>query len=335
MHLTPKRTPGRWLRALGTLVAMHVTVGCGRTSVGIVARDSGAPNADGGLPRVDAAQRPDAPAQRPDATAREDRPCPMPRVRSRMRTCLASTPARTTRGGRRTLRTTRRRRGTPPPHPDARSDGGADSALASPPALCQIAIQCDKTIPNEPKIACAFSLADGQGVSEFDDHAGVELHGRSSLSFPKKNYSIELRDATGATKATDLLQMGKESDWILDGMWADRSLMRNAMAFDTFRDLGGPHYAAKGRYCRLTLNGNAQGIYRLEEKIKRDDDCVVIAADDGTGHSFVIKQDSGGAAKLSVGDESNWELVYPNQEKATAAQLGGRTGLVERARHGA
>ena len=87
--------------------------------------------------------------------------------------------------------------------------------------------------------------------------------------------------------------------------------------------LGGLHYAAEGRYCTLTLNGKAQGLYRLEEKIKRDDDRVVIAADDGTGKSFVIKQDSGGAAMLSIGDESHWELVYPNQEKATTAQLAG------------
>ncbi len=206
---------------------------------------------------------------------------------------------------------------------DARPDAGPDAPPTPPPALCQIAIRCDKTIPNEPKITCTFSLADGQGVSEFDDHAGVELHGRSSLTFPKKNYSIELRDATGATKPTDLLQMGKESDWILDGMWADRSFMRNALVFDAFRDLGGLHYAAEGRYCTLTLDGKAQGIYRLEEKIKRDDDCVVIAADDGTGKSFIIKQDSGGAAMLSIGDESHWELVYPNQEKATPAQLAG------------
>ena len=151
-----------------------------------------------------------------------------------------------------------------------------DAGPAPPPALCRMAMTCNKTIPNDPKITCTFSLADGAGVTEFDDHIGVELHGRSSLTFPKKNYSIELRDATGATKATDFMGMGKESDWILDGMWADRSLMRNALVFDAFRELGGLHYAAKGRWCTLDLNGKPQGIYRVEEKIKRDDDRVVL-----------------------------------------------------------
>ncbi len=201
--------------------------------------------------------------------------------------------------------------------------GASDGPRATPPALCQMALNCNHPIPNDPKITCTFSLADGQGGTEFDDHVGIELHGRTSLDFPKKNYSIELRDATGATKATDLLGMGKESDWILDGMWADRSLMRNALIFDAFRDLGGLHDAAKGRWCTLALNGQAQGIYRLEEKIKRDDDRVVLTEDDGTGKSFIIKQDSDGKATLSIGEENHWQLVYPNQDKATTAQIAG------------
>ncbi len=317
MRLAPKRPADRWLHAISVLAALQVTAGCGRSGVGTVARDNGWRTADAGQPRgdpptgrVDADQRPDVAAIHLDASAHEDGRLPdAARSAPDAHAPAADAPAHDAGGA-------------PDGGRDGRSDGGTD-APAAPPALCQIAIDCDKAIPNEPKITCALSLADGQGVSQFADHAGVELHGRSSLTFPKKNYSIELRDATGASKPTDLLQMGKESDWILDGMWADRSLMRNALAFDAFRELGGLHYAAKGRYCRVSLNGKAQGIYRLEEKIKRDDDRVAIAADDGTGQSFVIKQDSGGVATLSVGDESHWQLVYPNQEKATSAQLAG------------
>lgn len=308
---------GRWSRGLGWAVAALLVAGCGypegttRAAPGapLPAHDAGPdraepPRADGGA--ADASREPAVDAGRADA--------------GRGRTEGAG-------GGR-----TEAGEGTPPARDagramDAGQSTGAgpatDAGLAPPPALCRMAIRCDQSIPNEPKIACAFSLADGAGVTELDDHAGVELHGRSSLSFPKKNYSIELRDTTGATKATDLLGMGKGSDWILDGLWADRSLMRNALVFDAFRDLGGLHYAARGRWCTLDLNGQPQGIYRVEEKIKRDDDRVVLTADDGTGKSFIIKQDSRGAAMLSVGEESNWELVYPNQDKASSAQLAG------------
>jgi hypothetical protein len=192
-----------------------------------------------------------------------------------------------------------------------------------PPQLCQMTMNCDGEIPNEPKVTCTFSLTDGQGVTEFDDHAQVELHGRSSLGFPKKNYSIELRDAAGANKATDLLGMGQESDWILNGMWADRSLMRNALIYDAFRALGDGHDSAKGRYCTLSLNGEALGVYRLEERIKRDPGRVDISADDGTGKSFIIKQESGGVAILQIGQEQHWKIVYPNQDRASSEQIAG------------
>jgi hypothetical protein len=265
----------------------------------------------------------DAPAAASDATGGHDGGRPAQPVPDGGRDAMASESARDARPG-----DARADAPADAPPGDGRvdaapADARADAAPVPLPALCQIAIRCNKSIPDEPKITCTFSLTDGQGVSEFDDHAGVELHGRSSLSFPKKNYSIELRDATGAAKPADLLHMGKESDWILDGMWADRSLMRNALVFDAFRDLGGQHYAAEGRFCTLSLNDSPQGIYRLEQKIKRDDDRVVIAADDGTGKSFIIKQDSGGTARLSIGEEDHWELVYPNQDKATSAQIAG------------
>jgi hypothetical protein len=204
--------------------------------------------------------------------------------------------------------------------------GGAGAAVVGagpPPRLCALSLHCDREIVDTPKILCAFAVTDGMGTTTFADHAGVELHGRSSLHFPKKNYSIELRDAVDTDKPTDLLGMGKESDWVLDGMWADRSLMRNALVYDAFRELGGARYASEGRYCTLSLDDQPQGIYRLLEKVKRDDDRVAIAADDGSGKSFIIKQDDGGLATLAIGLQSHWQLVYPKQDTASSAQLAG------------
>ena len=318
---------GPWSRGLGWAAAALLIVGCGHPegSTGatgpLPAHDAGSTSAEpprGDAGSVDAHREPTADAGRADAGHGQ----------------VAATDAGHADAG----------QGLPPAHDAGRATdagramdagrgmdasqamdagGATDAGPAAPPALCRMAITCDKTIPNDPKITCTFTLADGAGVTEFDDHIGIELHGRSSLTFPKKNYSIELHDAAGDDEATDLLGMGKESDWILDGMWADRSLMRNALIFDAFRDLGGLHYAPKGRWCTLDLNGQPQGLYRVEEKIKRDDDRVVLTADDGTGKSFIIKQDSGGTATLSIGEESHWELVYPNQDKATSAQLAG------------
>jgi hypothetical protein len=207
------------------------------------------------------------------------------------------------------------------------SDGGshgdgAEQELDTPaPVLCQLALQCDQEIGDEPKTDCALRVQDGAGLVVYDDRAGVERRGRSSQSYDKPSYSLELRDGGGAEQPSNLLGMGAESDWILDGLWIDRSLVRNELIFALFRGFG--RWAPRGRYCELALNGEPRGIYRLGERIKRDDDRIDLPDDDGTGQSFVIKQDSEGAVHWDVGEERSWKLIYPNQDRATEAQRRG------------
>jgi hypothetical protein len=117
---------------------------------------------------------------------------------------------------------------------------------------------------------------------------------------------------------------------VLDGSWADRSFSRNALVFDSFRDLRMEDWAPQSRLCTLSLNEKPQGIYRLVEKIKRDDDRVSVAADDGTGSSFVIKQDGDGVLTLQIGLESKWQLIYPKQDSATSAQRAGVQAFLDK-----
>jgi hypothetical protein len=199
---------------------------------------------------------------------------------------------------------------------------GAAQELETPaPLLCQIDLQCDQDIGDEPKIDCALRVLDGEGATIYDGRAGVERRGRSSQGYDKPNYGLELRDDGGAEQPTNLLGMGGESDWILDGLWIDRSLVRNELVFALFRSVG--RWAPRGRYCELALNDEPRGIYRLGERIKRDDDRIDLPDDDGTGQSFVIKQDEEGALHWDVGEERNWKLIYPNQDRATEAQRRG------------
>ena len=200
-------------------------------------------------------------------------------------------------------------------------DGAAQELDTPAPALCQIALQCDQSIGDEPKIDCALSVMDSEGAAIYDDRAGIERRGRTSQGYDKPSYGLELRDPSGAEHPTNLLGMGAESDWILDGSWIDRSLVRNELVFALFR--GFDRWAPRGRYCELALNGEPRGIYRLGERIKRDDDRIDLPDDDGTGQSFVIKQDQEGALHWDVGEERNWKLIYPNQDRATEAQRRG------------
>ena len=201
---------------------------------------------------------------------------------------------------------------------------GGPGGTATLPPLCHVQIQCATPIVDEPKVDCTFQGTDGFGMRMDADHAGVEQRGRSSLAFPKKNYSIELRTALGAERPSPMLGMGKESDWILDGSWVDRSFMRNDLVFWLYRDMG--RYAAESRYCTLELDNGYQGIYRFSEKIKRDDDRVALPVDDGSGNTFLIEQDKDGVLHFEIDgsqEQNTWKLDYPKQATASATQVAG------------
>jgi len=69
--------------------------------------------------------------------------------------------------------------------------------------------------------------------------------------------------------------MPKESDWILYAPYSDKSLIRNALVYDTARKLGG--YASRHQFVELTLNDQYEGVYLLLEKVKRDKNRVDIS----------------------------------------------------------
>jgi hypothetical protein len=211
------------------------------------------------------------------------------------------------------------------------TEGGATSAEGgtggqadlAEKGLCAIDIGCSDKIVDTPSVTCTFELRDSEGNTVYSDHAAVQLRGRSSLGFPKKNYAIELHDAAGAENPTNLLGMGKESDWVLDGCWVDRSFMRNRLTYGLFRDTDPVRWAPRVRYCELTLNGTYAGLYALIEKIKRDDDRVVLPDDDGTGSTFLVKQDDAGTLSLSIGSEKKWQVLYPTSSLITNTQVRG------------
>ncbi len=146
--------------------------------------------------------------------------------------------------------------------------------------------------------------------TDYEGTIGIEIRGATSQNFPKKQYSVELRDPDGKDTAVALLGMPKEADWVLNAPYADKSLMRNILAYQLGRDLG--HYAPRTKLCEVVLNGDYQGVYVLIEKIKRDKNRVDIAklkddeisGDDLTG-GYIIKID-----RDTEGGEEGWASAY-------------------------
>jgi subtilisin-like proprotein convertase family protein len=150
-----------------------------------------------------------------------------------------------------------------------------------------------QAIPNEPKIDALMTVIDnGIGQRNFVNQSnfyysgpiGIELRGNSSQGMPKKSYNFEVRDEEGEDKDVALMGLPEGSDFALAANFSDKTLMRNALAYETFRQLG--HYATRTRFCELVLDNTYQGIYILTEDIRRDSSRVNIARlrdDDTTG----------------------------------------------------
>ena len=164
-------------------------------------------------------------------------------------------------------------------------------------------------------------LVDGENL------LAVELH-RISSDDPDLRFDLYV-EATGDDVDVDLLGMGADADWILNGQYVDRVLFRNRLMYDVFQSLGGKdRYATETRFCTLSLDGEELGIYTLGEKLERGDDRLDLGSADLPGDSFLVEiDDREGFLENRVG-QGFWKLEYPDdgdpeEEAAVAAHLQG------------
>jgi hypothetical protein len=150
-----------------------------------------------------------------------------------------------------------------------------------------VVIHTSKPVPDDPKIAARMRVIHrpGRRANEAPDRgnvyagrAGIETRGHSSQLFPKKQYSVELRDRRGEGRDVSLLGLPADDDWVLSANYNDKTLMRNATAYRTARTVFG-RWAPRTRYVELVLNGNYRGVYVLTQRIGLDEGRV--DAEDG------------------------------------------------------
>ena len=102
--------------------------------------------------------------------------------------------------------------------------------------------------------------------------AAVRLRGNSTQTYPKKPFAIKLG------KKSDILGImegKKHKRWVLLANYKDRSLMRNAVAFDIARVMqttlpDGMKWNPRGTFVEVVYNGVHIGNYFLCEQIKVD-----------------------------------------------------------------
>lgn len=133
--------------------------------------------------------------------------------------------------------------------------------------------------------------------------AGIRLRGNSTMKMPKKPFAIKF------AKKQSVLGMPSHKRWVLLANWIDRTMIRNAVAFDLARQTQdawqteglsqGMIWQPRGYNVELVIDGRHVGNYYLCEQIKIDENRLAINkcyedafnADDISNVGFLLEFD--------------------------------------------
>ena len=103
-------------------------------------------------------------------------------------------------------------------------------------------------ILDEPKIDAKMTIS-FKDEELHSENIAIEIRGKSSQMFPKKQYGFETRDQENEDMDVSLLDMPEEEDWILQAPYSDKSLIRNVLIYDLSREIG--RYASRVKFVEL------------------------------------------------------------------------------------
>lgn len=179
----------------------------------------------------------------------------------------------------------------------------------------------DQPIPDEPKTIAQLTISDeNKGLNHLNAvnksfNIKIERRGHIAQTFAKKSYTFKTYDRNNKKLKTPLLGLPESSKWVLYGPYADKSLIRNALTYTLYSQMG--HYAPRFRFVDLVINNNFQGIYLLTEKIQIGPEHLNLKP------LKIHKKDSlfaEGAYLLEI-DRDGWQAPYPPAEDSIAYPL--------------
>lgn len=107
-----------------------------------------------------------------------------------------------------------------------------------------------------------ITIIDSDGSVSLDATMSVKGRGNTTWTYPKKPYTIKL------DQKSKILGMPSDKRWNFLANWADRTLMRNTVAFAISAKTKSLEWTPRGRHVEMFLNGEYMGNYFLCEHIK-------------------------------------------------------------------
>lgn len=185
-------------------------------------------------------------------------------------------------------------------------------------------------------IQTSFSLFANGGANRLSDapalstKAEVRLRGHSSRLFDKGSYQVHFTEDDRTTaRQEDVLGMGADNEWILNGPFLDKTLLRNYLSLNVAGELDVD--SPDVRFCELFLNGEYEGIYLLMESVSYGKSRVNVHKSDSrfAQTSYIVKRDWEDRTSPDRFDdvlfgtlttENRMEISYPTSQSLTDAQ---------------
>ena len=159
----------------------------------------------------------------------------------------------------------------------------------------------------------------------------IKKRGHTSFTFDKPQYLIKTVTETAEENPVDFLGMGEGDEWILNGSLADKSMLRNYLAYRIASEVGGGAMAPDSRYCEVLLATDEgleyRGVYLLMETVARGENRVNIdqyrQKNDYT--SYIVRRDRRTSFDIMLdtygrlnGLSEEWIGVkYPSEQRLT------------------
>lgn len=102
---------------------------------------------------------------------------------------------------------------------------------------------------------------------DYSEAITIKYRGASSYAFDKKQYLIKFVKSQTSVKAKNVsfLGMGENDEWVLNGPFLDKTMLRNWMVYSISRQLF--EWAPDTRFTELFLDGKYQGLYLVTEPV--------------------------------------------------------------------
>ena len=190
-----------------------------------------------------------------------------------------------------------------------------------------------KEVPKEEKLVASMRIIDTKGgrasvtgAADFDGRVLVNLRGRASLRYAKHSYTLKTVDDSEEFIKASILGMPKESDWVLYAPYPDKTLMRDVLAYNLSNAIG--RWAPRAKFVEVFVceagvkvgRRDYQGVYVLEERVKRDKNRVNIENISPADYSepkitggYIFKKDHN-----DNGDQGMMNIGGPAQQVASS-----------------